>query len=57
MMKAAKLGWVGAGAAKEQGWNRSRARKGISRAGAGLNQEAGRSRARAGQEQQQGRSR
>ena len=27
MMKAAKLGWAGTGAGKEQGWSRSRARK------------------------------
>ena len=46
MMKAAKLGWAGAGAGKKQGWTKSRARKGRSRAG----QEQGRSgkRARAG---------
>ena len=25
MMKAAKLGWAGAGAGKEQGWSKSRA--------------------------------
>ena len=35
MMKAAKLGWAGAGAGKKQGWTKSRARKGRSRAGAG----------------------
>ena len=51
MMKAAKLGWAGAGAGKEQGW--SRARQGRSRAG----QEQGRSRNRAGAGQEQGRSR
>ena len=46
MMKAAKLGWTGAGAGYKQGWTKSRARKGRSRAG----QEQGRSgkRARAG---------
>ena len=32
MTKAAKLGWVGAGAGREQGWSRSRARMGGSRA-------------------------
>ena len=40
MMKAAKLGWPGAGAGKKQGWTNSRARIGRSRAG----QEQGRSR-------------
>ena len=40
MMKAAKLGWAGAGAEKKQSWSKSRARKGRSRAG----QEQGRSR-------------
>ena len=40
MMKAAKLGWAGAGAGKKQGWTKSRARKGRSWAG----QEQGRSR-------------
>ena len=30
MMKAAKLGWAGAGAGKKQGWTKSRARKGRS---------------------------
>ena len=44
MMKAAKLGWAGAGAGKKQGWNKSRARKG--RSWAGLEQ--GRSRAEVG---------
>ena len=33
MMKAAKLGWAGAGAGKKQGWTKSRSRKGRSRAG------------------------
>ena len=33
MMKGAKLGWAGAGAGKKQGWTKSRARKGRSRAG------------------------
>ena len=33
MMKAAKLGWAGAG--KKQSWSKSRARKGRSRAGQG----------------------
>ena len=33
MMKAAKLGWAGAGAGKKQGWTKSRARKGRSWAG------------------------
>ena len=28
MMKAAKLGWAGAGARKKQGWTKTRARKG-----------------------------
>ena len=40
MMKAAKLGWAGAGEGKKQGWTKSRARKGRNRAG----QEEGRSR-------------
>ena len=40
MMKAAKLGWAGAGAGKKQGWTKSRARKARSWAG----QEQGRSR-------------
>ena len=44
MMKAAKLGWAGAGAGKKQGWTKSRARKGRSWAG----QEQGRSRNWAG---------
>ena len=44
MMKAAKLGWAGAGEGKEHGWSRSRARKGRSQAG----QEQGRSKDRAG---------
>ena len=44
MMKAAKLGWAGAGAGKKQGWTKSRVRKGRSRAG----QEQGRSRNWAG---------
>ena len=35
MMKASKLGWAGAGAGKKQGWTKSRARKGRSRAVAG----------------------
>ena len=35
MMKAAKLGWAGAGAGKKQGWTKNRVRKGRSRAGAG----------------------
>ena len=35
MMKAAKLGWAGAGAGKKQGWTKSRARKGRSWAGQG----------------------
>ena len=35
MMKAAKLGWTGAAAGKKQGWTKSRARKGRSRAGQG----------------------
>ena len=35
MMKAAKLGWTGAGAGKKQGWTKSRARNGRSRAGQG----------------------
>ena len=35
MMNAAKLGWEGAGAGKEQGWSRSRA-------GVGIGQEQGR---------------
>ena len=34
MIEAAKLGWADAGVGKKQGWNRIRARKGISRAGA-----------------------
>ena len=38
MMKAAKLEWAGAGAGKKQGWTKSRARKGRSRAEAGLEQ-------------------
>ena len=42
MMKAAKLGWAGAG--KKQGWTKSRAREGRSWAG----QEQGRSRNWAG---------
>ena len=42
MVKAAKPGWVGAGAGKKQGWTRSR--KGRSRAG----QEQGRIRYKAG---------
>ena len=52
MMKAAKLGWAGAGAGKKQGWTKSRARKGRSRAG----QKQGRSRNRgeAGLGQEQG---
>jgi hypothetical protein len=53
MMKAANLGWAGAGAGQEQGWSRSRA-------GAGLEQEQGRSRARKGRSRagkEQGRSR
>ena len=44
MMKAAKLGWEGAGADEKQGWTKSRARKGRSRSG----QEQGRSRNWAG---------
>ena len=44
MMKAVKLGWAGAGAGKKQGWTKSKARKGRSRAG----QEQGRSKNRAG---------
>ena len=44
MMKAVKLGWAGAGGGKKQGWTKSKARKGRSRAG----QEQGRSRNRAG---------
>ena len=44
MMKAAKLGWAGAGEGKKQGWTKSRARQGRSRAG----QEQGRNRNRAG---------
>ena len=44
MMKAAKLGWAGAGAGKKQGWTKSKGRKGRSRAG----QEQGRSRNQAG---------
>ena len=43
-MKAAKLGWAGAGAGKKQSWTKSRARKG--RSWAGLEQ--GRSRAEVG---------
>ena len=43
-MKAANLGWARAGAGKKQGWTKSRARKGRSRAG----QEQGRSRNWAG---------
>ena len=35
MMKATKLGWAVAGAGKKQGWTKSRARKGRSRAGQG----------------------
>ena len=35
MMKAAKLRWAAAGAEKQQGWTKSRIRKGRSRAGAG----------------------
>ena len=35
MMKAAKLGWAGVGAGKKQGWTKSRARKGRSKAGRG----------------------
>ena len=39
IMKAAKVGWAGAGAGagagNKQGWTKSRARKGRSRAGAG----------------------
>ena len=31
LMKAAKLGWAGAGAEKKQGWTKTRARKGRSR--------------------------
>ena len=38
MMKAAKLGWAGAGAGRKQGWTKSRARKGRSRAEAGQEQ-------------------
>ena len=52
MMKAAKLGWAGAGAGKEQGWIRSRARKGRSRA----RKEQCRNSNRAGAGQEQGRS-
>ena len=44
MMKAAKLGWAGAGAGKKQGWTKSKTRKGRSWAG----QEQGRSRNWAG---------
>ena len=50
MMKSAKLGWAGAGAAKKQGWTKSRDRKGRSRVG------TGRSRAQVGTGQEQGRS-
>ena len=46
MVKAAKLGWEGAGAGKKQGWTKSRARKDRSTAEAG--QEQGRSRNWAG---------
>ena len=53
MMKAAKLGWAGAGAGKEQGWSRSRAGAGPGRAEAGQ----GRSRAEVGTGQEEGRSR
>ena len=42
MMKAVKLVWTGAGAGKKQGWTKSRAKKGRSRAG--QKQEQGRSR-------------
>ena len=35
LMMTAKLGWAGAGAGKKQGWTKSRARKGRSRAGQG----------------------
>ena len=35
MVKAAKLGWAGAGTGKKKGWTKSRARKGRSRAGQG----------------------
>ena len=35
IMKAAKLGWAGAGAGKKPGWTKSRARKCRSRAGQG----------------------
>ena len=44
MMKAAKLGWAGAGEGKEHGWSRSRARKGRSRAEVGTRQEQDKSR-------------
>ena len=53
MLKATKLGWAGVKAGKEQGWSRSRARTGRSRAG----QEQGRNRNRAGAGLEQGRSR
>ena len=46
MLKAAKLGWAAVGAGKKQGWTKSIARKGRSRAEAG--QEQGRSRNWAG---------
>ena len=43
MIKAAKLGWAGAGAGKKQGWSKSRTRKGRIRAEVGTEQEQGRS--------------
>ena len=42
MMKAAKLGWAGAGVGQKQGWSKARA---------GLKHEQGRSSAGTGQEQ------
>ena len=39
LMKAAKLGWAGAGAEKKQGWTKTRARKGRSRQEVGTGQE------------------
>ena len=53
MMKAAKLGWVGPGAGKEQGWSKVRAglkhEQGRSRAGAELSR-VKQNRAKRGQE-------
>ena len=55
MMKAAKLGWAGAGARKEQDWSGSRAESGAGPGRAEAGQ--GRSGAEVGTRQEQGRSR